>query len=386
MLDDIRAQPHQIGDALWRVDAADVPRADMAGGLVVCGMGGSAIGGDLAAAAIGPRALAPLRTVRGYTLDPWIGDQHLVLCASYSGGTEETLSCFEAAGAAGRPARGADHRRRAGRARARAGGSGHRRAVRAPAPGRGHLHDGRRAAVRRGLWRGALAAGRAGGGGCAAGGAGRRRRARPRSPRRWTARSRWSTAPSSRPPRPGAGRARSTRTPTWPRSPASCPRPTTTRSRAGRTRASTGPFSAVFLGSPGLHPRVQRRIELYSEVLEAEGAPVVHVRSRGDTPVAEVLSLVMLGDLASVALAELGGVDPAAMEAIEAIQGAALSSAAVRPCGLGERLGWVGAVRSARDAPVTGSEGLRGRCGELVPNSALTSAPAVNSRTRLSLA
>ncbi len=81
-----------------------------------------------------------------------------------------------------------------------------------------------------------------------------------------------------------------------------------------------GPFSAVFLGSPGLHPRVQRRIELYSEVLEAEGAPVVHVGSRGDTPVAEVLSLVMLGDLASVALAELGGVDPAAMDAIEAFK------------------------------------------------------------------
>ncbi len=39
-----------------------------------------------------------------------------------------------------------------------------------------------------------------------------------------------------------------------------------------------GPFSAVFLGSPGLHPRVQRRIELYSEVLEADGVPVVHVQ------------------------------------------------------------------------------------------------------------
>ena len=51
---------------------------------------------------------------------------------------------------------------------------------------------------------------------------------------------------------------------------------------------------------------------------EAEGVPVVHVsQSRGETPVAEVLSLVMLGDLASVALAELGGVDPAAMDAIE---------------------------------------------------------------------
>ncbi len=45
--------------------------------------------------------------------------------------------------------------------------------------------------------------------------------------------------------------------------------------------------------------------------------PVVSVRARGDTPVAQVLSLVLLGDLTSVALAELGGVDPAAMDAIE---------------------------------------------------------------------
>ena len=101
MLDDIRAQPHQVGDALWRVDAADIPAAELTGGLVVCGMGGSAIGGDLAAAAIGARATGPLRTVRGYTLDPWVGDEALVLCASYSGGTEETLACFDAAGEQG---------------------------------------------------------------------------------------------------------------------------------------------------------------------------------------------------------------------------------------------------------------------------------------------
>ena len=74
----------------------------MAGGLVVCGMGGSAIGGDLAAAALvtAPRAI---RTIKGYGLDPWTGTSALVLCASYSGGTEETLACFEAAGIIGAP-------------------------------------------------------------------------------------------------------------------------------------------------------------------------------------------------------------------------------------------------------------------------------------------
>src|SRR5918997_3197807 len=64
-------------------------------------MGGSAIGGDLAVAALGDRATRPIRTVRGYALEAWTPPDSLVLCASYSGETEETLACFEAAGAAG---------------------------------------------------------------------------------------------------------------------------------------------------------------------------------------------------------------------------------------------------------------------------------------------
>ena len=103
MIEDVLAQPHQIGDALWRVEAAAIPPRDLPGGLLVCGMGGSAVGGDLAAAAIGRRATRPLRTVRGYAPEPWIGPDTLVLCSSYSGSTQETLACFEAAGEAGAP-------------------------------------------------------------------------------------------------------------------------------------------------------------------------------------------------------------------------------------------------------------------------------------------
>jgi glucose/mannose-6-phosphate isomerase len=101
MLGTVLDMPHQIGDALWRAESANAPRVDAPGGLVVAGMGGSAIGGDLAAAAVGARAKRPIRTVRGYRLDPWIGEETLVLCASYSGNTEETLACWEAATAAG---------------------------------------------------------------------------------------------------------------------------------------------------------------------------------------------------------------------------------------------------------------------------------------------
>ena len=98
---DVEAQPHQIEDALWRVESARLSPAERPGGLIVCGMGGSAIGGDLAAAAVGARRRAPMRTVRRAVLEPAISRDALVLCASYSGETEETLACFADAGAAG---------------------------------------------------------------------------------------------------------------------------------------------------------------------------------------------------------------------------------------------------------------------------------------------
>ena len=57
MLDDVLAIPDHLRDALWRVESARIAPADSAG-LLVCGMGGSAIGGDLAAAALGDRLRA----------------------------------------------------------------------------------------------------------------------------------------------------------------------------------------------------------------------------------------------------------------------------------------------------------------------------------------
>ena len=64
-------------------------------------MGGSAIGGDLAAAALGDRLTGPMVTVRDYALPSWATPEWTVLCSSYSGATEETVACFEAAEALG---------------------------------------------------------------------------------------------------------------------------------------------------------------------------------------------------------------------------------------------------------------------------------------------
>lgn len=61
-------------------------------GLVVCGMGGSAIGADLVLACL-PDLPVPSAVVRGYELPRWAGPETLVVVVSYSGETEEALAC-----------------------------------------------------------------------------------------------------------------------------------------------------------------------------------------------------------------------------------------------------------------------------------------------------
>ncbi|HYP54962.1 MAG TPA: SIS domain-containing protein [Solirubrobacterales bacterium] len=100
MLEDVLAIPDHLRDALWRTETARLQPCDSAG-LLVCAVGGSAIGGDLAIAALGDRLSAPLLTVRGYELPSWATADWTALCVSYSGETAETLACFEAAGELG---------------------------------------------------------------------------------------------------------------------------------------------------------------------------------------------------------------------------------------------------------------------------------------------
>jgi glucose/mannose-6-phosphate isomerase len=97
MMELVLAQGGHLTDALRRVDIADLAYQELRGGLVVCGMGGSAIGADLAGAVLLRRARRPVRTVREYALDSWVSDETLVVCASYSGNTEETLACYQQA-------------------------------------------------------------------------------------------------------------------------------------------------------------------------------------------------------------------------------------------------------------------------------------------------
>jgi glucose/mannose-6-phosphate isomerase len=65
--------------------------------LVIAGMGGSAIGGDLLRAGYESFLTVPAVVVRDYHLPEFVNDTTLVFAASNSGNTEETLSCYAAA-------------------------------------------------------------------------------------------------------------------------------------------------------------------------------------------------------------------------------------------------------------------------------------------------
>jgi glucose/mannose-6-phosphate isomerase len=83
-----------------------------------------------------------------------------------------------------------------------------------------------------------------------------------------------------------------------------------------------GPFSAVFLEDPAADPRDAARSELMAEIA-GEGAQVVErVHARGETRLERLVSLVLLGDLVSLYLAVLRGVDPADVEPLDRLKAA----------------------------------------------------------------
>jgi glucose/mannose-6-phosphate isomerase len=65
--------------------------------IVVTGMGGSGIAGEVLAAVAGPGCPVQVTTVHDYRLPGWVGAADLVIAVSCSGATEETLSAAEEA-------------------------------------------------------------------------------------------------------------------------------------------------------------------------------------------------------------------------------------------------------------------------------------------------
>lgn len=69
--------------------------------VLVCGMGGSAIGGDYLRALFEEYGNLPVQVIRDYSLPHSVDSETLVFAVSYSGNTEETLACYAQARARG---------------------------------------------------------------------------------------------------------------------------------------------------------------------------------------------------------------------------------------------------------------------------------------------
>jgi glucose/mannose-6-phosphate isomerase len=322
VLDDVLNQPSQLADALARVQAAGIEPFD-ARGLVVCGVGGSAIGADLAEAAIGARARRPIRIIRGYSPGPCIDADTLVVCASYSGETEETLACFELAGACG-----------ARRVAITTGGTlgDQARAEGVPVVS---LPTGfhPRAAIIYMMVAAMSCAARCGAGPDLASEILGAHDLLVSAASEWgpesadsslakmLARQLQGTIPviyGGELTIPLAMRFKdqineNAKTPAFC---AALPEANHNELCGWVGASSLAPMFALFLIDPYTHPRLQRRIELSARYAALTASGVSCVASLGTTPVERVLSLVLLADLVTVYLAILGSTDPGPIEPI----------------------------------------------------------------------
>ena len=98
MLDHILSLPDQL-EAAWESGQDKLlPEAAGLRQIMIAGMGGSAIGGDLLAAYVSSKCPLPIFVQRDYDLPSWAnGPETLVIACSHSGNTEETLSVFDQA-------------------------------------------------------------------------------------------------------------------------------------------------------------------------------------------------------------------------------------------------------------------------------------------------
>jgi glucose/mannose-6-phosphate isomerase len=326
-LTDVLAIPEHLRDALWKVESAGLDTWDSAGGLIVAGMGGSAIGGQLARAILGDHASRPLLAARAYGLPPWTTPDTTVLCASYSGNTEETLACYEAAGVIGAQrvvvtsgGKLAELARADGVAVVPvAGGFQPRAAVAymtvavlqvAALCGVGPGMNSELDVAADHLEELVIEWG-------------------PEGPADGMAKRLARQLHGSVPIIAGAGlttpiayrwKTQLNENAKMPAYAQELPELDHNEIVGWTATSEFGRFSAVFLDDCDTHPRVKERIELTARLISPNASSVHRVESRGQTTVERVFSLVLLGDLVSVYLAALRGVDPANVEVLDRLK------------------------------------------------------------------
>ena len=297
--------------------------------MLVCGMGGSAVGADLAAAALGDRLTRPLITVRGYELPSWATPDSVVLCSSYSGNTEETLACYEAAGVLG-----------AMRVTATTGGklAELARADGVPVIGLPSGLQPRAAvaymvvsALEVAALSGVAPQARTEIDACATCLAQYCEEWGPTAGRDSLA---WQVAErihgacaciyGAGPTAAAAYRWKTqiNENAKLPAFKAELPELDHNEIVGWEGAPTIGNFAAIFLEDSNQHPRTRRRIELTCELVAPSASDTLRIPSRGRNALDRVLSLVLLGDLVSIYLAVLRGIDPTPVELIGRLKAA----------------------------------------------------------------
>ena len=326
---EVLALPEHLRDALWRVESAQLRPHDSPGGLVVAAVGGMAAGGALARAALGDSASRPIALARDYALPPWTTPDTTVLCASYSGETEETLAAYEAAQALGAHTIVMTTGGKLAEL-ARAGG-----APVIPLPAGFEA----RAAIGYSLVVALEVASLCGAGASMRAEVDVAAEHAARLAAAWgpdasedalaktLARGLHATIPQvvgAALTAPVAYRWKTqinenAKTPAFA---AALPELDHNELAGWDGAASVGSFSAVFLDDSDLHPRVRQRIELTRGLIASRGGATFRVESTGETRLQRLISLILLGDLVSLYLAVLRGVDPGPVAAAELLRAA----------------------------------------------------------------
>jgi glucose/mannose-6-phosphate isomerase len=326
-LADVLGLPEHLRDALWRVESANLRPVDCPGGLVVAGMGGSAVGGLLARAVLGDRCSRPMAIARDYGLPSWATPDTAVLCSSYSGETEETLAAYEAAGALGA------HRivcTTGGRLARDARADG---VPVIPLPGAFQPRAAVGYALVVALEVAALV------------GTGEQLRTEidvaaahveqlvsdwgPEASEDSLAKRLARTLHGTTPQIAGAGLTapiayrwktqlnENTKSPAFA---SELPELDHNELVGWEGAPELGRFSAVFLDDCDLHPRVRERIRLTQELIGDRAAVTERIESVGETAIERLVSLVLLGDLVSIYMAVLAGRDPVQIDVLNELK------------------------------------------------------------------
>jgi glucose/mannose-6-phosphate isomerase len=301
--------------------------------VAICGMGGSAIAGDLIAGVYRDRLRRPVATVRDYILPGWVGPDTLVVLCSYSGNTEETLTCTMQALERKSLIVGITSNGKL----ADLGGREGMPIISVP-PGMqpraalldlftpmlvtlgrlgilpqidGELDDGRAA-----LEAAVAAYG-------------------PRAPEAENPAKLLATALAGSVPVVYGAEATAALAYRWkcqfnenaelPAFASVLPELSHNEVVGWAAAGALGRFSYVSLEDPEAHPRNVLRAELVAEIAAAGAAPVVRVTARGSSPVERLVSLILLGDLVTIYAAVLRGADPVDIPALDSLKAAMTS-------------------------------------------------------------